>query len=82
MWFTAKVELPYHGDPDYRDALIFGIRSRLGDVKIDPRLLEVYGSVDVACASMEELASVPLVRSVRTAVDREIVWSDPAIEIR
>lgn len=75
MWFIAQSELPYHADPDYQDAVIFAIRSRLGDVRLDITHLATYGQVGVDCASRtgEELSNIPIIRSVSSSIDRGII---------
>jgi len=73
MWFKFEAQMPYHGDPDFRDALIFGIKSRLGDVPIDISYYETYGTLGVDVASEEEarkLYDLPQAGIVYSWVDR------------
>lgn len=72
MWYRVTPRMPYHGDPDYRDAVVKSIRVAFGDVPMETRFFSEWGILEVNVDSGETLTNLPLIGSVRPAVDREM----------
>lgn len=80
MWLRAGCRMPYYADPDYRLAVVQSIKQRFGDVPVEVQHLEVWGSFEVYISERnaeEALAALPLIGSVRRAVDREMCLGVP-----
>jgi hypothetical protein len=46
MWLSVKTLMPYSHDEDYRQAIIFDIKSKLGDVPVDITCIN-WGCIDI-----------------------------------
>lgn len=82
MWFKFETRMPYHQDPDYRDSLVFGIKSKLGNVPVDITLFNDYGTLEVDVPSHEvahRLYELPQVGLIYSSNDREMLVSPRTI---
>lgn len=75
MWLRAEGRMPYHDDSDYRASVVASIKQAFGDVPVDVTLFETWGifEVQLGYERASELAALPLVGSVRSAVDRDMM---------
>lgn len=82
MWIRFETRMPYQQDPDFRDSLVFGIKSRLGNVPVDITLFDDYGTMEVDVTSLEEahqLYELPQVGLIYSSGDREMLCSPRTI---
>lgn len=76
MWYTLSIDLPYSGDPDYRDTVIAAVKKATNGAPVDITKfdgtyssLEVYTTKELA----ERLTDLNLIREVRHSIDREML---------
>lgn len=65
----------YYDDPDYRASVVASIKQKFGDVPVDVTLFADFGIFEVQLdwQRESELAALPLVGRVYSAVDREMI---------